>query len=197
MEKNGLRLLRNIKSAVTHLEEIENLFDTARDHIQKKSSVVLYLDYEVRIGEFENGSFRFLHEDSFEPKFVQRLRIFNKDAELYIWRSGEKLFGRLRKDGEGNEITVIEADQVLFGTSTEDHSGWTRLSEKQGTVLIIPGEFNADEHKTRVAIRTRNYIGYMEDKGFPKVSGAIVAPQQATYRDCRFVEFVQLPEERA
>jgi len=196
MEKNGLRLLENIKSEVTYLGEIENLFDAAKEHIQKKSSVVLYLDYEVKIGEFENGSFRFFNEDSFDPKYVQRLRIFNKDEELYIWRSGDKIFGRLRKDGEGEETTIVDVNQVLFGTKAVHENGWTRLWEERGTFLIIPGEFEADEHKKRVALRTRNYIEYMEVKSFPKVRETMLAPQQATYRDCRFVEFVQLPKEK-
>ncbi|MHB2148285.1 type III-D CRISPR-associated protein Csx19 [Calditrichota bacterium LG25] len=194
MEKNGLKLLKDIKSEVTLLGEIENLFDAAREHIQKKSSVVLYLDYEVRIGEFENGSIRFFHEDSFDPKFVQRMRIFNKDEELYIWRSGKKLFGRFRRDGKGDVSIVVEANQVLFGTFTEVQNGWTLLSEKRGTFLIIPGEFEANERRKRVAIRTRNYIGFMEEKGFPKVSETMTAPHQATYRDHRFVEFIQLHE---
>jgi len=192
MEKNGLRLRKNIKSTATYLGEIRNLFDTAKEHTQKKSYVVLYMDYEVRIGEFEKGNFRFFHEDAFDPKFLQRLRIFNKDEELHIWRSGKKLFGRLRKDGKGDETPVVEADQVLFGTLAEPQNGWTRLSEKRGTALIIPGKFDADENTKRVAIRTRNYIGYMEYKGFRKVSEAMLAPHQATYQDCRFVEFVQL-----
>ena len=194
MEKNGLKLLHNIKSTVTHLGEIENILNISKEHIQKKSSVVLFLDYEVRIGEFENGSFRFFHEDDFEPKFVQFLRIFNKDEEIYIWRSGEKLFGRMRRDGEGEETVIVEADQVLFGTSSEIHDGWTRIWEERGTTLILPGAFKANKHKSRVALRTRNYINYMENKNFPKVRKSMLAPCQATYVDCRFVEFVQLSE---
>ncbi len=135
---------------------------------------VAYLDYRVLIGIYSNGVFQ---EEEFKPKFVQKMRLFNKSKELYIWRQDENVFsGRLRTDEEGEDVDVIDAWQVLYGTRCEEKNGVTSLTEDRGINLAIPFSGLNEKNDLPIRIYTRNYIGYNE-------------LGQAGYEDCRFVEF--------
>jgi len=81
------------------------------------SFVVAYLDYKVLIGKFTNGSFSFFNNETIEPNILQRIRIFNKNEELLLWRSEGILKGRYRKDDDGVEVWAVDNYQVLFGTN--------------------------------------------------------------------------------
>ncbi|MCH7974162.1 MAG: hypothetical protein IH949_09800, partial [Bacteroidetes bacterium] len=61
---------------------------------------------------------------------------------------------------------------------------WTEISEKRGTKLILPfDKVNVDDKENRVKIQTRNYVGFNEI-------------HQATYVDCRFVDFPDIKNKR-
>ncbi len=156
--------------------------DEVKNYIETKSYVVAYLYNEVLFGRYDNG-FSFPENRKIESRFVKRLRIFNADEELHIWRSKGILKGRHRIDNKGIGTDIIEADQVLFGTKAETCDGYTILTEQRGTKILIPGDWKADAKKIRTAIRTRHYIDYKY--GY-----------QATYVDARFVKFIQLPKGR-
>lgn len=130
---------------------------------------VAYLDYKVLIGKFCATSFQ---GEKFDPKFVQRLRLFHQSKELYIWRQDKNTFcSRLRVDGQGDDVDVIDAWQVIYGTKIKDGV----LTEDRGTHLVIPFT-DIKESDLPIKIHTRNYIGYNK-------------LGQAGYEDCRFVAF--------
>jgi CRISPR-associated protein (TIGR03984 family) len=120
---------------------------------------------------------------------IQKLRVFNKDAELFIWRTNQgKYKARLRKDGEGEAQGVVDANQVLFGTKAEIlDQKYSILKEDRGTEIILSlkdlgiSDSEINDGKGRLCIHTCSYIGYIEDT-------------QATYEDVRFVEFVMYKE---
>jgi len=198
LKANGLKLF-SIKSKPKHIDrKIDNIIETCIEWVTTPANIILYLDYEVRIGTFTAGQFAFYEEDISEEdkfdlktmqKFVQRLRLFNEQEELLIWRSGVDFYGRFRRDGEGNPTEVVEAYQVLFGTKKENYGNYTRINEDRGTALILPDEWEVDEKKKRVAILTRNYIGYTGEENHP------TSPPLATYVDCRFIKFDYHPIE--
>jgi len=142
---------------------------------------VAYLDYKVLIGIFENKRFIAHKGETFEPKYLQKLRIFNEKEELFLFsRNGESFSGRLRTDYKGEEKDVIDARQTLYGTTVDDklNDGFTRIYEERGTELILPfPNISVNDKKERIFIHTRNYIGYNDEHG------------QAGYEDCRFVRF--------
>ena len=180
LESNGLKL-HIIKSKkpvpINGMNDIHN-------YIKTDSLVVVYLDYTVLVGRYKNKGFEFYNNYILDdPKYIQRLRIFNEDEELLLWRSGSGFKGRYRKDGDGDEIDVVDAEQVLFGTDKTDKedlgNGFTRIFEKRGTEIILPFTGLDVKDKTegkRVFIQIRNYINYNK-------------ASQATYIDCRFVGF--------
>lgn len=178
MEANGLKLqkIKSIpKNDITSMNDIQT-------YIKTNSLVVAYLDYAVFIGryQYKNNGFEFYNGNSLDAQYLQRLRIFNKDEEFLLWRSGNGFKGRYRKDEAGDEVDVVDAKQVLFGTEAKDlQNDFSRITETRGTEIILPFKKLDVKDKTegkRVFIQTRSYIGYNE-------------ACQATYIDCRFMGF--------
>jgi CRISPR-associated protein (TIGR03984 family) len=67
------------------------------------------------------------------------MRIFNKNEELFLWRSNDTLKGRHRKDMEGKVTWLVEADQVLWGTEAKAlDNKYSEITEKRGTKLVLP-----------------------------------------------------------
>ncbi len=186
----GLKLIKDR----TSIEKIEReitgwgeLVNTLTEHFPKNGYIVAYLHYKVLLGKLIGGKPKFFKNETFNPKYLLKLRAFNENQELFIWQHEEYFFkGRLRIDGEGhgeNEgcKNIVEVEQVLWGTDCKAlDDGWVCLFEKRGTELIFPPEVkvrgNMLNPKNRLKIKTRYYIGY-NDMG------------QAGYEDCRFVEF--------
>ena len=183
MSKTGLTLDKVKSNLTPTFDTVNSVEEHMTAGLRKNSYVVAYLDYEVMIGTCKNGDFTFHDNKRLDLSFAQKVRVFNKDAELLIWRTENGLRARLRQDKDGEEVDVVEANQVLFGTRAKPLDGFTKLEEDRGTEIILPGEFILEEKndEKRVAVKTRNYIDY-------NPSG------QATYVDCRFVDFVTLPE---
>jgi len=181
---NGLEMLE-IKTEATTVSAISNLNEINK-YIKSYSYVVAYLDYKVLIGSYSSGSFNFPVDKLDELKYIQRMRIFNKNEELLIWRSNGEWKGRYRKDDiNGKGTNVVDNNQVLFGTRYPDEKhppleNLTIITEDRGTEIKLPFKVESlDEKKNkknRVKIKTRNYIDFNET-------------HQATYVDSRFIEF--------
>ncbi|MGV8122529.1 MAG: CRISPR-associated protein Csx19 [Candidatus Xenobiia bacterium LiM19] len=175
MEINGLAL-KTVSSQVNSIIETEP-FEKAFQVIRKDSLVVAYLVNKVIIGRFQPPGFVFKDNNDFLPQYVLKMRIFNENEELFLWRQQGVLRGRHRIDNGGTSTTVIDARQVLFGTEADTRDSWTILTEDRGTIIELPfTDLSVDIHKNRIFIRTRNYVNF-NDLG------------QATYVDCRFLGF--------
>ncbi len=177
LENNGLKL-KKIKSTVLPVNITKSLKQEISERIKSDAYVVAYLDYAVLIGKFKNDEFQFYNNEQFQDRFAQRIRIFQNDRELHIWRCNDNNFkGRLRIDDEtGEETVAVDAYQVMLGTNTERLGEYTKLIEERGAELILPlKNISVDDKKKRLFLKTRNYIGYNPI-------------QQAGYVDCRFVE---------
>ena len=165
---NGLEI-STIQSSTKNLGDFklpdnESFMSVIMSNFEGNGYCVCYLDYKVLIGEYNGSSFRFHDGKMFEPRFIQRMRLFDKiqKQELYIWRKNNGWFsGRLRVDGKGKKTDVVEAYQVLWGTNCEHVSGFTRLYEDRGTELFLPFENMAvDKNEKKAFIKTYNYISY-------------------------------------
>ena len=135
---------------------------------------------EIVFYKIENGNFNVTKR----LDELVRLRLFDEDKELHIWRSNGILKGRLRSDsieGDGDTTEYIEAKPLLNGTSffpSRSGSG-IYATEKKGISYDLPFpelEPLIGTEENRITLLTRNYIGYF-DIG------------QAGYVDCRFVKF--------
>ncbi|MDM8522007.1 CRISPR-associated protein Csx19 [Desulfococcaceae bacterium HSG8] len=178
MEANGLELKTIHSETVPVSVSKENLNSIIQSYFDDKSFAVAYLDYAVLIGTWENNAFHFPENKEPEPEYIQKLRVFNLNRELLIWRTRNSLKGRLRADGEnGTETEVVVAHQVLFGTRKGSYcnNSFTEITEDRGTSLILPfANLIVNDKRNRIRIRTHNYVN---------------ALGQTTYEDCRFVCF--------
>lgn len=179
---NGLELSA-VKTETRNYKKLEFAdYDSfklqVKDHFGQSSGFcVLYLDYKVLIGKYENGIFIFYNNESFKSKYIQKMRLFNELQELYIWRKHNGEFaGRFRTDEKGSETDVIDAWQILWGTQVNHLGDFCEIHEERGTRLVLPLKDISVDSENRIFIKTRNYISYM-DNG------------QAGYEDCRFVAF--------
>ena len=162
-------------------EIIINDLTQVKEYITQTSFVVAYLDYKILFGKFENDKFVFFNTEKIDIKLIQKVRVFNKDEELYLWRSGKDLCGRVRDD---KHLEYEDSIQVLVGAKDEEvDADWCLVKESlKGVRFYLPGNFEINDEKSKVGIKVRNYIDYTENS-------------LATYVDFRFVEFVQLPLE--
>jgi len=182
LKANRLELIE-IKSEARPFAEInrQTLLEALNENFVDKSYVVAWLDHEVLIGLWQNQNFLFYENKPFDLKYVQRLRVFDQQKELLVWRSNGAWKGRLRIDDRGEKTDAVVAHQLLFGTKGKRLSPqYAKIEEDRGTQLVLPLkgiDFDDDDNpSTRVFIKTRNYI---------KTN----AVHQAGYFDCRFVAF--------
>lgn len=154
---------------------------------------IAYLFHRVVIGRVVDKQFVYYKQDDIDVTLsnVQKLRVFNKDAELFVWRTNKSTYNaRLRTDGEGEKQGMVDARQVMFGTEAKPANNdvkYSYLTEKRGTEIILPlkdlgiSDSDINDGKGRLCIHTRSYIGYIDN-------------MLATYEDVRFVEFVMYKE---
>lgn len=181
---NGLKL-SNIDTEVILTErQVKSWEDLQRivDEYIQSGYVIAYLHYKVLIGKVKDKVLAFYRGETFDPKYLLKLRAFNEEKEVYLWRRTEGEFHvRFRIDGKGSKTDVVDAEQILWGTSSRVlGDGWTLLSENRGVELILPGNFEAfkdDKGEKRVKLKTRHYVGYNE-------------LGQAGYVDCRFMNII-------
>lgn len=165
-------------------------------NFQDNTFFIAYLDYKVIIGRLQNEILSYWNHSEktkLEEKdfiFLQKLRVFNQNEELYFWNQGlspRKFSARYRSDVSGNEfIEYVESNQILFGTKVFSNENYSTIKENRGTEIILPfSNFyldNKDDDLERIAIKTRYYMDYNE-MGL------------AYYKDLRFVKFVHLHKE--
>ncbi len=190
---NGLRLYSIPSSAtplpgaiIGQLASEDDLTAFVSTQISAVSFFVAYLDYTVIIGTYHDGAFQSQEQEPLDPTYLKRLRVFNSNQELLLWRTSSEFQGRLRRDHVETDpfVDVVEACQVLFGTYPMSEGGFTTISEDRGTSLTLPfRELVVDDETQRVSIRTRNYVEKIKETG------------QATYTDCRFVSFIHGKDE--
>lgn len=172
---NGLKLLE-IKSNVTFsnkeisLDELLNKISRMNNYLS-----LVFLDYATLVGYNINGKFEFFNKPDFSH--LNSIRVFNKEEELYAFKTSNKGFRfRVRKDGEGQSVLAVDAEQIVIGTHSENINDlWSKLTEKRGFELFVPFKVDVSP-KERFAIHTRHYIGNNKYS-------------QATYTDFRLIGF--------
>ena len=179
MEANGLKLI-SISSTSEPARYIKTgeLKAQLKAFLPEPALVVVFLDNRVLAGRWTGNLFQFYEGQTIEEKYIQRIRVFNQNKEFHAWRTFNGMKGRNRTDFQGTKVNVAIAEVVLFGTTSENKgNGFSEISEKRGTRLLVPFEnLVIDEKINRLFIKTHYYI-------------ECNPVGQATYTDCRFVSF--------
>ncbi len=180
MKTNGLEL-KHIGTASEPMKEFAagDLRNVLADRFDGNGFVVAYLDNRVLIGRWNGEKFSFHDDSTLNDAYVQKIRVFDRNREFLAWRTHQGFKGRIRKDdfqGEGADVVI--AEQALAGTRMEKAGdGFSKIFETSGARLYLPFEpISVDSKKNRIFIKTHNYVEYNH-------------MNQATYEDCRFVEF--------
>jgi len=118
----------NCQSLVTPLNEGEALGRIAA--FKNAKAVAWYFDaiafYSIDdAGKWHNSNYR----DNLKEELV-RLRIFDENKELHIWRSNGQLKGRLREDNEGDKTDFADATLLLNGTRIDKSGDTLELTEE-------------------------------------------------------------------
>lgn len=179
--------VRNLE--IFELSDLESFKSVIKANFVQEGICVFYLDYVVLIGKYDGKDFHFYQNEKLEPHllephFIQKMRLFDEDQELYLWRKNKNQFrGRLRIDGIGEKTDVVDVEQVLWGTRSKSLGNYIELCEDRGTKIILPFKnikIDAQKDpKDRIRILTRNYVSYDTNSSY----------EQAGYVDCRFVAF--------
>jgi len=142
---------------------------------------VAYTEPWVRIGYcnlLEEKTFIFFDESIIDPHYLQRLRIFNDNSELYIWKTSSDDFAfRFRRDSNGELNEAVDTEQLLWGIEKDNPKlpkDWIKLEER-GIELVVPQPAERRE-KSRIWLKSRYYVGYN-------------SLGQAGFVDCRFMGF--------
>jgi len=143
-------------------------------HFSVAGVAVVWLEHCVLMGRWQDKQFHFFRKELINPALLQALRVFNDVSELFLWRTEIHGFaGRVRTDGQGEDILVADIEQPLQGMAERAGDGWVCQRERnRGFSLMIPVDGPA---AARMKIGVRYYIGYN-------------AINQAGYVDCRFVK---------
>lgn len=182
------------------LSDFSTLETLAHDSFGDTGFGVFYLDNEVLVGKYDGKRFYFYGDKFPKLRFLQKMRLFNLNKELLLWRTKWKedsgnFASRLRVDDEGERTEAIDAWQLLWGKATKLDENFTELSDNRGMKIVVPLKDTEVNDGERLFIKTRNYITYETDETKTDESEAAdLSYMQASYFDSRFVSFTDKDE---
>lgn len=138
-------------------ETWNRLLEMTEELFPEKAYVYAVMDYAVAFGLYEGQQFKLgvgdqKSEEPLKWEYVQELRVFDREKELYLQRQGNGLFGRLlmekgtetqtNKGTEAQNLLLLdsaEETQKLWGSiSGEGIPGWGLLQSGRGTKIQLP-----------------------------------------------------------
>ncbi|HOV21796.1 MAG TPA: CRISPR-associated protein Csx19 [bacterium] len=163
---NEIGCIKKIKSIVELPDDKIDILNNIENFIKNNISdgyIVVWLNYAIFIGKIEKN---FIFHNGKTPDFshLLQLRAFNKDKEIFIWRSSSNTYKcRIRIDNEGENTEVIDAQQVIWGTKSKNlQDGFSEIYEDRGIKLIVPFNNLKLNNNRRLMLKTRNYIRHNE-----------------------------------
>ncbi len=115
------------------------------------------------------------------PQKILRMRIYNENEEVHLWKTQSKFKARVLKvqENDGEEQEYVQAKQLLWGKA-ELKDNVIILKEDRGVYIQLPKDAVQGGVKTgeRLFLVTKNYVGYNEigqagyvDSRFVKITG--------------------------
>lgn len=182
--------------------------DEVVDFIKRQANSDLYIvvDYGVFLGRVQDKEILLWRERLLEnepiqkkqfvvetelpkTKYIQEVRIFDKNMEVKITRTQQGFVWRKRQDSEAEtgEITLDYIDECykLWGSVKKVGEDFSVLQEDRGTTIVIPGKYEGDQ---KVGLIFRKYVSF-QDRNFvteQPFSYQIIDERLVTY--CEFGE---------
>ncbi len=140
---NGLTLLKITSScnwSGTVVEE--QLGELLAETFSASALGVIWFDENVEFCLYRHRRFLFFSRERLVLRHVQRMRVFNKESELHIWRTDDSWHGEsLRTDGSdsGEQHEVVVAHQLMHGAWVTEQKGmFTTVTDELGNVFHLP-----------------------------------------------------------
>lgn len=144
-----------------------------------ESPVLLaFSDAGVTWGKLDNGKWKTSadiipdHSPRLTFEGIIECRVFSPAGEIYLWREGDQLSGRVLVDTGGDAIyDYVDRKFILWGTRTcadESRDGFTVVDESQGMKHAVPvdiGQFPKNSSARPLRLVRRVYLDYNEDTG--------------------------------
>ena len=138
----------------------------------KSSDIEKFLRNKISHGTFVAWQIQNIIWDNFDAENFSanvddwlECRIFNRDEEIHIKRTGENFVGRYICDELGSGNFYVDSFARLWGERDENFSadGWIKLQDKPRKISMkIPCD---DNDKKFYGLLTRNYIDSDDDTG--------------------------------
>jgi CRISPR-associated protein (TIGR03984 family) len=163
------------------------LLDQAEAH--GLTTLLAHADDGVIWGRVENGKLALSREvfEDVSPQLrsttLQELRLFGKQAELMVWRTGEREWRARLIDDRGKDITgwSFLEEHLQWGTRREDtKGGFTLVREGQqgmrhAVPLAVPREvFEPEGERHPLRLCVRHYLAQDEDGALYVCQGRLV-----------------------
>ncbi len=162
------------KEAAGRLAEHKTLIETAigvtlTDALTKlkgaEYKVVAHFVNCVRFGYYKQGSFYFADGCQLEENYLEQLRVFNMEAELYLQRQGNAFYLQYINDQQGAAgVQAVDSSSQFFGHSVKGSfaDGFIKLWEAGRKIsLLLPVAQQAEAYR----LVTRSYVQYDEATG--------------------------------
>lgn len=157
-QKYGQRLLEGTSTAERFA--VDDPLTVLKEKFAADGTLFVWTDAQVCGGTVKSGAVGLPEGFALQAQTLVELRAFNEEQELHIRRTADgKLQGRLRRDGDGAEVSVLEADQLLTGTDSDSEKEWSHLHEAEYGDLTVPGSWQIDLRQ-RLAVTVRGYLSY-------------------------------------
>lgn len=159
--------IKKIKSSAETGGIVNQINNVISKKFAENGLIVVWLNYSILFGILKEGKMNFYQGRMPDwKKHLIRIRVFNEQKELLIWKSNRNFKYRLRVDElKRKETEFIDAEQIIWGTkSVLLEGGFSKIQEDRGVEFIVPfSNLNLSVNK-RLVLITRNYLDYNEIK---------------------------------
>lgn len=94
-------------------------------------------------------------QNPFDIANLTEVRAFDKNSELHLICVNGEWRGRIRTDGAGDEVEVLDQKQLLWGKCEDSSNGVSLLREDRGIEIKVPVEISVG---MRAYFEIRSYL---------------------------------------
>lgn len=177
-EKRLLNTVQEIKSTA----EAGDVDTAVMDFLKNKAALLagriyllVYKHHEVLIGEVQEGEVLVKKPGELTADYLQELRMFSSNGELYLWNQNGNMSYRLRLDEQGDSTNRYDEEHFIWGKNTDQKDEHTVIEVNRGMRLTLP--FPVYKNECPLKYRVRNYLE-MDDEG------------QIRFYDARLITFL-------
>ncbi|MHA1439593.1 MAG: type III-D CRISPR-associated protein Csx19 [Promethearchaeota archaeon] len=156
--------------AINSFKEIGNILKEFKSEIitskVDNGYLICWLNHEILFGKIQDGNLIFFRNNlpNFDEHLI-KLRVFNENKELYIWKNLNGFKYRYRIDQQGETTyDYIDAKQIIWGTKSKKLTEFfSEIKEERGIKFIIPSDWlngKSLNDNNRLIMKTRNYLSY-------------------------------------